>query len=282
MQAAYERDVPAGDLMSDLCIAIAGLGAIGRSLARRLARGVPGVTLACVATRDRAKAKAWLDEQGINCPLVDLDDLPQHADLAVECAPAAAFEAICRPMLAAGKRVMVLSVGALLPRPELIDLAKAKGGQIIVPTGALLGLDAVSAAAEGTIRSVRMITRKPPAGLSGAPYLVRNNISVDGLKSAKRVFAGTAREAAAGFPENVNVAAALSLAGMGPDRTTIEIWADPAVQRNCHNIEVDADSARFSLAIENIPSENPKTGRITALSVIAALRKLGAPLRVGT
>ncbi|HEV7981456.1 MAG TPA: aspartate dehydrogenase domain-containing protein, partial [Xanthobacteraceae bacterium] len=99
---------------------------------------------------------------------------------------------------------------------------------------------------------------------------------------AKRVFAGNAREAAAGFPENVNVAAALSLAGIGPDRTTIEIWADPAVTRNCHSIEVDSDSARFSLSIENIPSENPKTGRITALSAIAALRKLNAPLRVGT
>src|SRR5262249_47559450 len=157
-----------------------------------------------------------------------------------------------------------------------------KGGQIIVPTGALLGLDAVAAAAEGTIHSVRMVTRKPPKGLAGAPYLVANGISVAGLSEAKRVFAGNAREAAAGFPANVNVVAALALAGIGPDRTMIEIWADPAVERNCHTIEVDADSAKFSLSIENIPSENPRTGRITALSVIAALRKLHAPIRVGT
>ncbi|HEU5273134.1 MAG TPA: aspartate dehydrogenase [Xanthobacteraceae bacterium] len=268
--------------MSPIRVAIAGLGAIGRALARRLADGVPGVTLACVAARDHAKAQAWLDAQRLDCPLVELDAFPQHADLAVECAPAAVLEDICRPMLQAGKRVMVLSAGALLPRPHLIELANATGGQIIVPTGALLGLDAVSAAAEGAIHSVRMITRKPPAGLSGAPYLVKNGISVAGLNAAKRIFAGTAREAAAGFPENVNVVAALALAGVGPDRTTIEIWADPAVARNCHTIEVDADSARFSLAIENIPSENPKTGRITALSVLAALRKLNAPLRVGT
>jgi aspartate dehydrogenase len=80
----------------------------------------------------------------------------------------------------------------------------------------------------------------------------------------------------------VNVAAALSLAGIGPERTMIEIWADPSVDRNCHTIEVEADSARFSLTIENVPSENPKTGKITALSVLAALRKLHAPLRVGT
>jgi aspartate dehydrogenase len=267
-------------------IAVAGLGAIGRALARRLAQkaplGVPGLTLACVAVRDRGKAEAWMREEGIDCPIVALAELPQHADLAVEAAPAAVLEQICRPMLEAGRSVMVLSAGALLPRPELIELARAKGGQIVVPTGALIGLDAVTAAAEGTIHSVRMTTRKPPKGLVGAPYLDKNGISVEGLNEAKRVFSGTAREAAAGFPANVNVAAALSLAGIGPDRTTIDIWADPAVSRNCHTIEVESDSALFSMTIENIPSENPKTGRITALSALAALRKLHAPLRVGT
>jgi aspartate dehydrogenase len=268
--------------MSITRVAIAGLGAIGRVLARQLADGIPGLALACAAARDHAKALAWLDAERIACPLVEPEGFPAHADLAIECAPASALERICRPMLEAGKQVMVLSAGALLPRPELIELAKARGGQIIVPTGALLGLDAVSAAAEGRIHSVRMITRKPPGGLAGAPYLELNGISVEGLNAPKRVFAGTAREAAAGFPANVNVAAALSLAGIGPDRTMMEIWADPAVDRNCHAIEVDSDSARFTLSIENIPSENPKTGRITALSVLAALRKLKAPLRVGT
>ena len=178
-------------------------------------------------------------EEGIDCPIVALSELPEHADLAVEAAPAAVLEAICRPMLEAGKRVMVLSAGALLPRPELIALAREQGGQIVVPTGALIGLDAVTAAAEGTIHAVRMTTRKPPKGLIGAPYLEANGISVEGLNAAKRVFSGTAREAAAGFPANVNVAAALSLAGIGPDRTTIDIWADPAVTRNCHTIEVE-------------------------------------------
>ena len=268
--------------MPDMRIAIAGLGAIGRAIARRLADGMPGLWLACVAAQDRAKAQAWLDANKIACPIVALETFPQHADLAVECAPAAILEQVCRPMLEAGKQVMVLSVGALLPRPDLIALAKQHGGRILVPTGALLGLDAVAAAAEGTIHSVRMTTRKPPAGLRGAPYLVRNNISVENLSEARRVFSGNAREAAAGFPANVNVAAALALAGVGPDRTLIEIWADPGVTRNCHSIEVDADSARFTLSIENIPSENPKTGRIVALSVLADLRKLAATLRVGT
>jgi len=269
--------------MSSTRVGIAGLGSIGRAVARRLGKGLDGLALSAVAARDEKKAQAWLDAEKIECPVVALPDMPAHADLVIECAPAALIDDICRPMLAAGKRVVVLSCGALLPRPELIDLAKANGGRIMVPTGALLGLDAVAAAAEGTIHSVRMTTRKPPNSLSGAPHLVKNNISVEGLNEAKLVFSGSAREAAAGFPANVNVAAALSLAGVGPDRTMIDIWADPAVTRNCHTIEVEADSARFTLSIENVQSEdNPKTGKNVALSVLALLRKLNAPLAVGT
>ena len=105
---------------------------------------------------------------------------------------------------------------------------------------------------------------------------------MEGLTEAKLVFEGTARDAARGFPANVNVAAALSMAGIGAERTVIAIWADPGVVRNVHRIEVDADSASFSFQIENVPSENPKTGRITALSVVALLRKMGSPLVVGT
>ncbi len=268
--------------MNPTRIAIAGLGAIGRAVARRLTDGLPGLSLSCIAAGNAEKARGWLKEQKIDCPVVELEEFPKHADLAVECAPASLIERICKPMLEAGKQVMVLSCGALLPRPDLIELAKANGGRIIVPTGALLGLDAVAAAAEGTIHSVKMTTRKPPIGLVGAPHLVKNNISVEGLNTAKLVFSGTAREAAAGFPANVNVAAALSLAGIGPDRTMIDIYADPAMTRNCHTIEVDSDSARFTLSIENIPSENPKTGKNVALSVIAMLRKMHAPLAVGT
>ncbi|MBV8745352.1 MAG: aspartate dehydrogenase, partial [Xanthobacteraceae bacterium] len=204
--------------VAEIRVGVAGLGAIGRVVARHVSKGIPGLTLTAVAARDHAKAHAWMEHEKIAAPLVELVALPQHCDLAVECAPAAALEQICRPMLEAGKRVMVLSAGALLPRPDLIELAAAKGGQIIVPTGALLGLDAVTAAAEGEIKSVRMTTRKPPNGLAGAPYLVANDISVEGLNAPKQVFVGTAREAAKGFPANVNVVAALSLAGIGPDR----------------------------------------------------------------
>ncbi len=268
--------------MTPTRIGIAGLGTIGRTVVRALSRGMYGLELGAVAAHNHVKARDWLEQEGIACPIVKLEAMPSHADLLVECAPAAVLDDICRPMLSARKRVMVLSVGALLSHPDLIELAEHKGGQIIVPTGALIGLDAVTAAAQGVVHSVRMVTRKPPQSLGGAPYLVENGISVDGLTEAKCVFSGTARDAAKCFPGNVNVVVALSLAGIGPDRTMIEIWADPAITRNCHAIEVDADSARFSMSIENVPSENPKTSRITALSVLAALAKLHAPVRIGT
>jgi aspartate dehydrogenase len=175
-----------------------------------------------------------------------------------------------------------LSVGAILSHPDLIDLARTRGGQIIVPTGALLGLDAVCAAAEGKIESVTMVTRKPIAGLLGAPYLTESNVDISKLTEPKLIFRGSAREAAKGFPANLNVAVALSLAGIGPDKTTLEIWADPTATRNIHRIVVKSDSSAIDMTIENIPSENPKTGRITALSVISLLRKLTAPVRVGS
>lgn len=264
-------------------VAIAGLGAIGRTLAMRLSgNSVPGIELVGVATRDHAKGRATLDSAGVRVPLVALDQLAGLADIVVECAPAALLGQIARPVLEAGKKMVVLSVGALLANPDLIEVAKANGGQIIVPTGALLGLDAVSAAAEGNIHSVRMVTRKPLRGLEGAPYLAQHGIKIENIQEPLRVFQGSAREAAKGFPANLNVAVALSLAGVGPDATQLEIWADPGVTRNVHRIVVESDAARLDMTIENIPSENPKTGRITAQSVIAALRKMNAPMRVGT
>jgi aspartate dehydrogenase len=263
-------------------VALAGFGAVGMRVAEELDKGIPGFVLTAVSARDRAAAAARMDRLTTAVPVVAIEELEPNADLVLECAPAALLPAIARPVLDASKTLMVLSVAALLDKVELIDLAQEKGGRIVVPTGALLGLDAVLAASEGELRSVRMITRKPPQGLAGAPYLVANDIDVADIREPVRVFEGSAREAGRGFPANVNVAVALSLAGIGPDRTRIEIWADPTVKRNVHRIEVDADSASFSMAIEGVPSENPKTGRITALSAIAALRKMTAPLAVGT
>lgn len=263
-------------------VAIVGLGAIGRKVAQALDQGIAGLALVAVSAQNPEKHRGWL--AGLTKPpaVLPIEALVDVADIVVECAPGKLVRSIVAPFVTSGKIAVVVSVGALLDNEDLIELARRNGGQIVVPTGALIGLDAVTAAAVGTIHSVRMVTRKPPLGLAGAPYIVEHNIDIEGITEPLWVFEGTARDAAKGFPANLNVAVALSLAGIGSDRTTLEIWADPTVTRNTHRVEVESDSARFSMSIENIPSENPKTGIITALSVIACLRKLRAPLRVGT
>jgi aspartate dehydrogenase len=261
---------------------VAGLGAVGLGVARRLEAGIPGLVLAAVAVRDQAKARRNLPALGERIPIVAAEALVQSCDVVVECLPPQLFRDVAVSVIDAGKIFMPLSVGQLLENWDLVARAKETGARILVPTGALLGLDAVRAAAEGTIHSVTMITRKPPDGLEGSLYLVERGISLQGLKEPRKIFDGSARDGARGFPANVNVAAALSLAGIGPDKTRLEIWADPALTRNTHRVEVDADTARFSMAIEGIPSENPRTGRIVPLSVIAALRGLVSEFKVGT
>jgi aspartate dehydrogenase len=266
-----------------LTVAIGGLGAIGLKLAQALDAGVDGLRLTAVSARDRQKAAANLAGFKIPPAIVGLGELAGHADIVVEAAPASVFEEIVGPAVAAGRIAVVSSVGALLPRMHLIDQAKAAGGRIIVPTGALLGLDAVRAAAEGQVESVTLVTRKPPRGLAGAPYLDEHGIDVLAITEPTRIFAGSAREGAKGFPANVNVAAALALAGIGPDRTRLEIWADPTVTRNTHTVKVEADTVRLAMTIENVPSEeNPRTGKITPLSLLACLRGLVSTLKVGS
>lgn len=266
-----------------LTVGIAGLGAIGLHLARALDAGVEGLSLMAVAARDHAKARANLAGFRNPPPIFDLDGLAE-ADIVVEAAPAAVFEQVATAAISRGRIFVPSSVGALLPRMHLVDLARETGARIVVPTGALLGLDAVRAAAEGEVASVTIETRKPPRGLVGAPYLEQHGIDVLAITGEKRlVFKGNAFDAAQGFPANVNVAAALALAGIGPQRTTVEIWADPGVTRNTHTIRVEAAAARLTMTIENVPSEeNPRTGRITPLSILACLRGLTSTLKVGS
>lgn len=265
-------------------LGIAGLGAIGLAVARAVDAGrIPGIRLVAAAVRDRDKATKATASFKAPPRLVGLEELADVADVIVEGLPSSQFAAVATPAIERGRIFMPLSVGMLIDHMHLVERARATGARIVVPTGALLGLDAVRATAEGNITSVKIVTRKPPAGLAGAPLLVKRGISVQDLKEPLRVFEGTAREAIAGFPANVNVAVALSLAGIGPDKTRAEIWADPTVTRNTHTIVVKSDSSDLTMTIENIPSEeNPRTGKITALSVLAALRRLTAPLVVGS
>jgi aspartate dehydrogenase len=265
-----------------LTVAIGGLGAIGLDLARALDRGVDGLRLIAVSAADRVRGRTRVAGFRAVPDVVELPDLAE-ADIVVEAAPAAVFERVASAAIARGRIFVPSSVGALLPRMHLVEQARATGARIVVPTGALLGLDAVRACAEGDVASVTIETRKPPGGLVGAPYLVANGIDVLAVTEATCIFEGNALDAAAGFPANVNVAAALALAGIGPERTRVKIWADPAVDRNIHTIRVEAAAARLTMTIENVPSEaNPRTGRLTPLSVLACLRGLVSTLKVGS
>jgi aspartate dehydrogenase len=267
-----------------LKVGVAGLGTIGLHVARVLdAGGIDGLQLAAVCSRSKDKAEQSVANFRNPPPVTDSQGLAEICDIVVECVPKAAFLDTATHAMRNGCTLVTVSGAAIIANLHIIEAAKKNGARIVLATGAILGLDAIRAAAEGTIHSVTMVTRKPPKSLVGAPYLAQHGIDVMSFKSATRVFQGTAAEGAIGFPSNVNVAAAVGLAGIGAERTQLEIWGDPALQRNTHTVLVDADSARFSMTIENVPSdENPGTGRITALSVIAALRAETAALRVGS
>jgi aspartate dehydrogenase len=179
-------------------VAIAGLGPIGIKVMQALDAGIGGLTLAAVAVGNPAKVRPELERLSPRPSILPLDRLEPAADMVIECAPAAALRSIVQPFVAAGKTAVVLSAGALLEQWDLVEVARQSGGQIVVPTGALIGLDAVTAAAEGVIHSVRMVTRKPVAGLIGAPYLVKNGIDIAGLREPRKVFDGPAGEGARG------------------------------------------------------------------------------------
>lgn len=262
-----------------LRVGVGGLGVIGEAVAKALDAGIPGLMLAAVSSRDTGKARQKLAQLAADPTIVPLRELASSCDIVVECAPAYVYDEVAIPAVDAGRVLVTLSTAALLTRNDMLDRARLTGARIVVPSGGILGLDAICAAAEGQIQSVKLITRKPPASLAGAPYLLKNDIDVDSLLEPMKVFDGNAMDAARGFPANANVAATLSLAGIGPLRTRVEIWADPNIDKNTQEILVASDSADFRLTVSSHPmTGNPRTGSLTPKSVIAALRALTAGL----
>jgi aspartate dehydrogenase len=267
-----------------LTVGLAGFGAIGQRVAAALDGPLPGLRLGAITSRDldraRERAEALLK---VPPPVVPLAEMALMVDVVVEAAPAHAFPEIATAALRAGRTLVVLSAGALLEAYDAyVSLAQQGGGRIHVISGAIGGLDALAAAAVGDVESVTLVSRKPPRALAGAPYLEAHGLNVLELEGPQVVFEGTAREACRGFPANVNIAAAISLAGIGPDRTRVRIVADPTVSRNTHELQVVGSFGRFTLHIENVPTENPRTGMLAAQSAVATLRKLASPVRVGT
>jgi len=265
-----------------LKVALAGLGAVGLPTAKWLDKGVAGLKLVAISAANKDRARNRVTSFNAPPSVLDIGDLADVADVVVECSPPEFFAEIAQSALSKGRILIPLSVTSLLPRTDLIDLARNNGGRIIVPSGAIVGLDAVRAASYGTIHSVVMKTHKPPMSLRTAKFVVEQGIDLDSLTDAKCLFKGTVAEAASLFPANVNITVALAFAGIGPDRTEYEIWADPGVNRNCHTIVVDADSVHFEISIAGVPTkETPGTGKLTALSLMSTLEGLVSPLRVG-
>jgi aspartate dehydrogenase len=262
-------------------IGIVGCGAIGKALVRAVAEGKLAVRIAGMTNRSEASARQFLATIDNPPPLLTLDELVRSADLVVEAAGGHVVAALARQTFAAGKDLMVISVGALLEHPEVMEESRRTGCRLFVPSGAIAGLDGIKSACVGAITHVTHTTRKPPLGLEGAPYLVEHGISLVGLREETEVFSGTARDACRGFPANVNVTGAVSLAGIGPDKTRVRILAVPGLPRNCHDIDVEGEFGKLHVHIENIPSENPKTGKLTAMSIVRAVQDVIDPVRIG-
>ena len=211
----------------------------------------------------------------------------EEVDLVIECASQAAVREFIMPALKRGKDVMIMSVGALLCDPDLLEeverISRGKRCKVYIPSGAVAGIDGLKSGAVGGIHSVALTTRKPPRGFEGNAYVQERGIDLSSIKNEQTLFAGSAKEAVKHFPENINVAASLSIAGIGPEATKVKIVADPAAKENVHEIEVEGEFGNLFIRVENVPSvTNPKTSYLAALSAIATLKRISHPIRVGT
>ena len=264
-------------------VGIVGFGSIGSQVAKALINGVEDFSLYGITSRSKSNAQERIAKLDKNIKIYDLGTLVDNCEIIIDCAPKEAFRDIATQCINKERKLITVSGSGILDNLDLEELAKTKNSQIILATGAILGLDALRAASESNINSVTMTTRKPPNALSNAPFVINNNIELNNLLEPKLIFKGSATDGAKAFPANVNVAAAVGLAGIGANKTKLEIWADPKLKRNTHKVEVDSDSAIFEMSIQNVQTpENPGTGKITGLSVIACLRGLKSSFKIGT
>lgn len=271
-----------GGQVMDQLIGIVGCGTIGQALLRAADTGKMMGTVAGVTSRTESKARAFLATLCNPPPYLDLDRLIDRSTLVVETAGGHVVPELARRTFSSGKDLMVISIGALLEHPEILEQSRSGGCRLLAPSGAIAGLDGIKSACAGRVDKLVMVSRKPPEALEGAPYLLEQGISLAGLIQEKELFSGSPREACRGFPANLNVSAAVSLAGLGPDKTQVRILAVPGLKHNCHDIEVEGEFGRLAIHIENIPSENPKTGRLTALSIIRSINDAKDPVCIGT
>lgn len=274
-----------------ITVGIVGCGTIGREVLSAIAAdSIPNSTLGGVYDRnpdrvdDTLRATEGVDQTAF---CADPLDLTETCDVVVECASHSAVEAYAVPFLETGTDVVALSVGALANadlHDDILRAASASGARFEVPSGALAGVDAIKGAAvHGQLDEVVFVTIKPPKGLAGAPYVEESDIDLEAIEAKQLVFEGSARDAAPAFPANINVAMALSLAGLGADDTVVKIFADPDETDNVHIIEARGGVGSMELSFHTEPHpDNPKTSYIAVLSTIASLQRRTAPLVIGT
>jgi aspartate dehydrogenase len=267
-----------------LKVGIIGCGAIGGTIAEAILRKFSDeVQLTGVCDVDEKKAHKLLERLNINADILSREELIQKCDLIIEAASGSVSYEIAKDVLSAGKDIMVMSTGGLLGRADIFELAKKKNAKIYLPSGAVCGLDGLKGAISADVRSVCLTTRKPPAGLKGAPYIIEKNIDLNAIRNETVIFEGSAEDAIKGFPKNVNVSATLSLCGLGPKNTKVRIVTSPDYKSNIHEVEVNGDFGTLRTRTENVPMPmNPKTSYLAALSAIATLRNIISNSLIGS
>ncbi|ATZ61674.2 MAG: aspartate dehydrogenase [Methanosarcinales archaeon Met12] len=268
-------------------IGIVGCGAIGKTICRAFDQGIINAHLTALSDRDPVSAQELADSLvNIRPRVMDTSALIDAVDLVVECAAQSAVPDIVIPALEKGRDVMIMSIGALTDERlwrRIKSLASEHDCRVYLPSGAIVGLDGLKSASMAKMSSVMLITRKHPSGFQGAPYIEQHKIDLNALKKATIIFEGCAEDAVRAFPANVNVAATLSLAGIGTKNTRVRIIADPALSRNVHEIYVEGEFGKFETRVENVPSpDNPRTSYLAALSTIATLKKIVDEIQIGT
>jgi aspartate dehydrogenase len=266
-----------------LKIGIIGAGAIGKFLLRELSSD-PAFEISALAEIDAAHAHQVLDELKLSRDLLlPLESFPQDIDIFIEAASQAVAGHVARFALMRGKIAIIASIGGLGDLDEYADIAAESGGKLMLPSGALVGLDALKAIPHESITLVSLKSTKPARTLADAEYFRKNNINALELAESTMIFKGTAREAAAAFPKSANVAAALAHASIGLNRVQVEMWADPSTDKNRHAIRVESGHGVFITEVWNVPfEENPKTSKLAAYSILATARGLVKSISVGT
>ncbi len=269
-----------------LKIGIVGCGAIGSSLAGVILSDFVGKATLC-GLYDIDTQKAYNLASKLNntkLAVLNLDNLINKVSLVIEATKPDAVFAIAKKTLSSGADIMIMSVGGVLENfRELELLAQEKDSFVYIPSGAICGIDGLRAVKNCKINKVTLTTKKPVRAFLGVSYILKRKINLEKITEDTIVFEGSAAMAVRAFPQNINVAATLSLAGLGEDKTCVRIVASPRITRNIHEVEIDSEAGKITCRSENvIHPDNPKTSFLAVLSAVAVLRRILEPIKIGS